>query len=164
MAQPRSSMARRLRELAAQLVPTTRPAAGYSEAVAHDLGEEELQALRGAGQGDTRNKPRGDELQGYGIIGEQPPVFDTGSPAGFDAALDFYNDNGFCVVQALSPEEIARLNAATDIWIRERGAEIGTCTTALSRLLRSLKDAAAQISRGRGSCTTRSSRSRRSTL
>ena len=155
---------RRLRALAAQLV-RRHAAAGYSEAVAHDLGEEELQALRGAGQGDARNKPRGDELQGYGIIGEQPPVFDTGSPAGFDAALDFYNDNGFCVVQALSPEEIARLNAATDIWIRERGAEIGTRTAALSlsRLLRSLKDAAAQISRGRGSCTTRSFRSLRST-
>ena len=121
---------RRLRALAAQLEQRSgqgllrHAAAGYSEAVAHDLGEEELQALRGAGQGDARNKPRGDELQGYGIIGEQPPVFDSGSPAGFDAALEFYNGNGFCVVQALSPEEIARLNAATDIWIRERGAEI----------------------------------------
>lgn len=117
---------RRLAAVAAHLRPT--PAAAeqqaYSEQQPVVASPEEIQELRGNGQAEPRNKPRGDELQGYGIIGEQPPVFDPSTPAGFQSALEFYDENGFCVVQALSPEEIASLNAATDIWVRERGPEI----------------------------------------
>ena len=90
--------------------------------------------IGGAGGGNPGNNPRHSEgytpgqgqsqLQGYGILGKHPIPFDTGSPREFDKALDFYKQNGFVVVQALSPNEVTALNAATDNWVRERGSEI----------------------------------------
>jgi hypothetical protein len=89
----------------------------------------------GMGGGNPGNNPRHSpgytvemgqqsELQGYGILGEHPPPFDTSDPAQLDAAEAFYDESGFVVVQALSEEEVTQLNAATDAWVAERGAEI----------------------------------------
>jgi hypothetical protein len=116
----------RLAAVAAHLRPRAAAAQQqqYSEQQPVVASPEEIQVLRGNGQAEPRNKPRGDKLQGYGIIGEQPSVFDPSTPAGFNSALEFYNESGYVVVQALSPEEIVALNDATDIWVRERGPEI----------------------------------------
>ena len=65
----------RLAAVAAHLRPRAAAAQQqqqYSEQQPVVASPEEIQVLRGNGQAEPRNKPRGDKLQGYGIIGEQP--------------------------------------------------------------------------------------------
>ena len=71
--------------------------------------------LGGAGGGNPGNNPRHSEgyqpgqgqsaLQGYGILGSHPAPFDTADAQQFDAALEFYHQNG--VRSAFSASELS---------------------------------------------------------
>ena len=98
----------RLRALAAHLVARPEPAA----AAAADA---------------TPNSPRGTAEQGFGIGWAdrapsdhvQPPVFDPSTE--LREACEFYAENGFVVVDALSAEECAEMNATADRFLEDTG-------------------------------------------
>ena len=75
-----------------------------------------------AGNGRPGNMPRGEELQGYGILGSHPPPFDPINQA--DEAFEFYQENGFVVVNSLGEQEVADLNSVCDEFVTTRGPEI----------------------------------------
>ena len=56
-----------------------------------------------------------------GIIKHHPPPF---QPNQVDEILAFYNEHGYVVVETLSEQEVAELNAVCDGWYEERGADI----------------------------------------
>ena len=56
-----------------------------------------------------------------GIIKHHPPPF---QPNQVDEILSFYNEHGYVVVETLSEQEVAELNAVCDGWYEERGADI----------------------------------------
>lgn len=64
------------------------------------------------GKGRPGNMPRGQELQGYGIMGSHPPPFDPIAQA--EEAFAFYQENGYVVVNSLSQQEVADLNVVCD--------------------------------------------------
>lgn len=75
-----------------------------------------------AGNGRPGNMPRGEELQGYGIMGSHPAPFDPIKQA--DEAFQFYQENGYVVVNSLSQQEVADLNSVCDEFVTTRGPEI----------------------------------------
>ena len=101
----------RLRALAAHLVARPEPAAAAAAAAADA----------------TPNSPRGTAEQGFGIGWAdrapsdhvQPPVFDPSTE--LREACEFYAENGFVVVDALSAEECAEMNATADRFLEDTG-------------------------------------------
>jgi hypothetical protein len=75
-----------------------------------------------AGNGRPGNMPRGEHLQGFGIMGSHPPPFDPIKQA--DEAFAFYQENGYVVVNSLSQQEVAGLNTVCDEFVTTRGPEI----------------------------------------
>ena len=51
-----------------------------------------------------------------------PPIFDPRTE--FAEARAFFAKNGYVVVNALTAEDLAEINAVADGWLRDRGAEI----------------------------------------
>ena len=62
--------------------------------------------------GRAGNSPLGNEVQGLQIIKHHPPPFDPNTQQ--DEAFAFYQENGYCVISALSSQEIKDLNAVAD--------------------------------------------------
>jgi hypothetical protein len=62
--------------------------------------------------GRAGNSPLGNEVQGLQIIKHHPPPFDPNTQA--DEAFEFYRQNGYCVITALSEQELTDLNAVAD--------------------------------------------------
>ena len=56
-----------------------------------------------------------------GIIKHHPPPF---QPSQVEEILAFYTEHGYVVVETLSQQEVAELNAVCDGWYEERGADI----------------------------------------
>eukprot|EP01050_Picozoa_sp_SAG11_P011300 SAG11_NODE_1187_length_5588_cov_6.285662_5_plen_416_part_00 len=78
----------------------------------------------------TPNSPRGLTQQGFGIGWQdrasavQPPMFDPTWQ--FRQACEFYAENGFVVVDALSQDEVAEMNNVADLFLRDTaGASFG---------------------------------------
>ena len=75
----------------------------------------------------TPNSPRGTAEQGFGVGWAdrapsdhvQPPVFDPSTE--LREACEFYAENGFVVVDALSAEECAEMNATADRFLEDTG-------------------------------------------
>ena len=74
----------------------------------------------------TPNAPRGSAQQGFGTGWHdrspalQPPVFDPVRQ--LREACAYYSEHGFCVVDALSRDEVAEMDAVADMFLRDTGA------------------------------------------
>eukprot|EP01048_Picozoa_sp_COSAG05_P011093 COSAG05_NODE_1022_length_6130_cov_48.450174_3_plen_220_part_00 len=108
-----ASTARRLRTVSAALsAPTAAAATPASwEAEIHGLDIPDPNSLGvpfETESGRAGNSPLGEEVQGYQRFKHHPPPFDPNKQQ--DEAFEFYRQNGFVVIDALSDTEVDSLN------------------------------------------------------
>ena len=75
----------------------------------------------------TTNAPRGLDRQGYGLLATtQPPVFHATRQ--LEQALEYFEENRFVVISALSPAEVAEMDALANLWLDEFQAQSSSRT------------------------------------
>eukprot|EP01048_Picozoa_sp_COSAG05_P013513 COSAG05_NODE_1445_length_4869_cov_17.898349_2_plen_379_part_00 len=111
------SSARRIAAFSSHLVSCHGPACPAAQR--HTAGQV---AFPAAAATTTPNAPRGADKQGYGVVSAaQPTVFHPTRQ--LEAALDFFEEQRYVVIDALSQSEIAELDALADRWVDEFQAQ-----------------------------------------